>query len=86
MLLLLLAAGFLNAAAAFYLPGASQQPRSVNVGLCFLIGAAPKDYTKNEPVVLDVNALRPGLGYDEAKLVSTVLQIPHNAMLIFPWP
>jgi hypothetical protein len=54
--------------------------------LCSLIGAAPKDYKKNEAVVLDVNALRPGLRYDDAKLVSKVVSIPHNTVLIFYWP
>lgn len=56
-----------------------------SVNLCSLIGAAPKDYKKNEPVVLDVNALRPGLRYDDAKLVSTVVKILYNATLIFHW-
>ena len=56
-----------------------------DVNLCSLLGAAPKDYTKNEAVVLDVNALRPGLRYDDAKLVSLVMKALHNAMLIFHW-
>ena len=57
-----------------------------NSNLCSLIGAAPKDYKKNDPVILDVNALRPGLRYDDAKLVSTVMKTLHHAMLIFNWP
>lgn len=36
----------------------------------YLPGAAPKDYGQGEIVEVDVNVLKPGLGYDQERLVS----------------
>lgn len=35
----------------------------------YLPGAAPKDYKDGEDVELDVNVLKPGLGYETENLV-----------------
>lgn len=37
----------------------------------YLPGAAPKDYKQGEAVEVDVNVLKPGLGYDQEHLVSS---------------
>jgi hypothetical protein len=44
----------------------------------YLPGAAPKDYEQGEIVEVDVNVLKPGLGYDQEQLVSDSLLIPFS--------
>jgi len=37
----------------------------------YLPGAAPRDYKSGEEVELDVNVLKPGLGYEKENLASS---------------
>ena len=41
----------------------------------YLPGAAPKDYKHGEDVELDVNVLKPGLGYETENLVSRLTEL-----------
>jgi hypothetical protein len=53
-----------------YLPVALLFPLIVNqVSAFYLPGAAPRDYKHEEDVELDVNVLKPGLGYESENLV-----------------
>jgi transmembrane 9 superfamily protein 2/4 len=42
----------------------------LSVSAFYLPGAAPKNYKQGEDVELDVNVLKPGLGYEKENLVS----------------
>jgi len=42
---------------------------SSTVSAFYLPGAAPRDYTEGEDVELDVNVLKPGLGYETENVV-----------------
>ena len=53
-----------------YLSVALLFPLIVNqVSAFYLPGAAPRDYKYEEDVELDVNVLKPGLGYESENLV-----------------
>lgn len=44
-----------------------------SVSAFYLPGAAPHDYKDGEEVELDVNVLKPGLGYETENIVSSPL-------------